>query len=77
MNRLRESQVLDAACRCGCGCVTRLIKGSLLSREAPTLRGSIKTPFPPTPNVNRMLADPLIADLIDAAAEDLRYMVRR
>jgi RES domain len=36
-----------------------------------------KTPFPPTPSVIRMLADPLIADLIDAAAEDLRYMVRR
>lgn len=35
------------------------------------------SPFPPTPNVNRMLADPLIADLIDEAAEDLRYMVRR
>jgi RES domain len=36
-----------------------------------------KAPFAPTPNVNRMLADPLIADLIDEAAEDLRYMVRR
>ncbi len=36
-----------------------------------------KAPFPPTPSVIRMLADPLIADLIDAAAEDLRYMVRR
>jgi hypothetical protein len=36
-----------------------------------------KAPFPPTPNVNRKLADPLIADLIDAAAEDIRYIVRR
>ena len=36
-----------------------------------------QTPFPLTPNVNRMLADALIADLIDEAAEDLRYMVRR
>ncbi len=36
-----------------------------------------KGSFPPSPSVIRMLADPLIADLIDAAAEDLRYMAPR
>lgn len=44
---------------------------------ALTERALRKAPFPRTPNVIRMLADPLIADLIDEAAEDLRYMVHR
>jgi hypothetical protein len=36
-----------------------------------------KSAWPRNPKLNRMLADPLIADLIDAAAEDIGYMVRR
>lgn len=40
-------------------------------------RALVKAPFPKTPGVNRMLADPLIADLIDAAAENVGYIVRR
>ncbi|HRN61789.1 MAG TPA: RES family NAD+ phosphorylase [Luteimonas sp.] len=34
-------------------------------------------PFPATPDSHRMLADPLTADRIDAAAANLGYMVKR
>lgn len=34
-------------------------------------------PFPPTPDSNRMLADSLTADLVDAAAANVGYMVKR
>jgi hypothetical protein len=36
-----------------------------------------KRPFPKRPDYLRMLADPLTADLIDAAADALGYMVKR
>lgn len=36
-----------------------------------------KRPFPRTPDFHRTLADPLIADLIDAAADTVGYLVKR
>jgi hypothetical protein len=40
-------------------------------------RALLKKPFPRRPDSLRMLADPLTADLIDAAIDALGYMVKR
>jgi hypothetical protein len=42
-----------------------------------TERALRKNPLPKRPQYLRMLADPLTADLIDAAVDALGYMVKR